>query len=323
MSNGIADSRRFRRRFAVLGMVAGMLAFALAVPEARAQATVDPQILTVEDMPIDLTLVVSAAVLRMRGLDDPETIWPVVFSPEAAAELGQSAAAFGRFTLVGSMLQDWSLLSAEPFNLTLDSLLYFADPTGRRAIVSLLVVYGFTELNVEIRRARIETVAPDVPEARLFVVPAADVPDSVLDAGADQLALLEHVVANAVGGERPVPTTPEDYYVFAIMMDRLPADSDIRLRLGNAPDGVAGNDGNAVTVDYHGWRVAVLRGTFALGTGQEFFFKVVHRPGDDGTGGERASTLTAVFSSYGAPSASDSDASMAPVDAAERLPRSP
>jgi hypothetical protein len=78
-----------------------------------------------------------------------------------------------------------------------------------------------------------------------------------------------------------------------------------------------------MTVDYHGWRVAILRGTFALGTGQEIFFKVVHRPGDDGTGGERAPTLTAVFSSYGAPSASQSDASMAPVDAAVRLQGSP
>lgn len=302
----VASTASFRkaahRLFLILGLTVGLAMTAGGVPRAVAQSAGDEDrpVVSLDELPLDLSLVIGASVLRMRGVDDPETTWPIIFSSPAGAGLQEPDFDYDGFTLVGVALTDWDLLAAAPPTLTLNALLIFGDPAGRRATMSLIADYGFTEENMVIGSASALTLAPPDPEVRLFIVPAEDVPDDVLDVEAGELELLHHVAAHAVGvsGSAQPPTTARDYYVFAFIVDRLPPDAQVQLRVSDTPEGIDGEAGNAVDVDFHGWRVAVLRGTFTLNSGPELFIKAVYTPGGDTPPEQRSPRLAAVFSSH-------------------------
>ncbi len=269
-------------------------------PPAYAAEDDDRPLLSVDELPAELSLVISASVLSMRGEDDPEAIWPVDISSEAAAGLKDPGFAYEDFRLVGAGLRDWGVASQDPLLYNMSVLLVFADQIGRRATVMLVADYGFSEKNLEIKNAAALTMAPPNPESRIFVVPAKDFPASLLDAGSGAVALFRNVAERAIGvGGGSAPSTPEDYYVFAFVLDRLPADSQFRLQVSDQSTGLDGGAGNSVTTDFSGWRVAVLRGEFSLGSGPELFFKTVYTPGARESEGAPKARLAGVFSSHG------------------------
>lgn len=274
-----------------------MLALSSQAPSpAQAAGDEEHPLLSGDEVPTELSLVISASVLSMRGEDDPETIWPVSISPEAAAGLKDPNFAFDGFTLLGTGLRSWDMVSDDPPLYTLSAVLVFADEVGRRATMSLVADYSISDQNLKIERAVALTMAPPSPETRIYVVAAKDIPGSLLERSADQLELFRTVADRAVhsaGG------APQDYYVFAFVIDRVSPDSQFQLMVSDQAAGLSGASGNAVTTDFSGWRVGVLRGEFALGAGPELFFKTVYTPGAREADGGGKARLAGVFSSHG------------------------
>ncbi len=144
----------------------------------------------------------------------------------------------------------------------------------------LAVRYGFSGRNVKILKASVLPVAPSKPLAKIFIVPAKDVPSNFLQL--DEREMLTHVAAKAVRRSGNIQKTKKDYYVFAYYLDRLPADAEVQLRVSEAKDGIRGDPGNSVGLYYQGRRVAVQRATFALNGKHELFFKALYQPASEG-----------------------------------------
>lgn len=278
-----------------------MLALSSQAPSpTQAAGDEEHPLLSGDEVPTELSLVISASVLSMRGEDDPEAIWPVSISPEAAAGLKDPNFAFDGFTLLGTGLRSWDMVSDDPPLYTLSAVLVFADKVGRRATMSLVADYSISDQNLEIERAAALTMAPPSPETRIYVVMAKDIPDSLLEGSTDQLELFRTVADRAVhGAGGAIASSPQDYYVFAFVIDRVSPDSQFQLMVSDQAAGLSGASGNAVTTDFSGWRVGVLRGEFALGAGPELFFKTVYTPGAREADGGGKARLAGVFSSHG------------------------
>ena len=199
-----------------LARLGGILLFALALVTANpnpapAAGSDDQPLWTVDELPAELSLLISASVLTLRGETGPETIQFVDISPEAAAGLRDPNFAYQNFALVGTGLRDWGVSPDDPSLATVNALLVFADRLGRRATVLLVVDYRITGKGVEIKNAVTLTMAPPNPESRLYVVPAKNFPDRLLNQGVGQLELFRNVAERAIGGGGgKAPSTPEE-----------------------------------------------------------------------------------------------------------------
>ena len=276
-----------------------VMAIMITVLPVSVAADDENPLLTIDQLPAEVSLVISASVLNMRGEDDPETIWPVSFSSEADAGLKEPGFNYDNFLLIGAGLRDWGVSTDDPSLYSLSAMLVFADPIGRRTTVMLVADYKITDKNLDVTNAAALTMTPPAPEARIYVVPVNNFPATLLEVKTDEAEFFNTVVDRAVGaGEKAVASTPEDYYVFAFVLDRLTGDSKFQLMVGDQASGIEGVTGNSVTSDFSGWRVAVLRGVFSLGAGPEVFFKTVYTPGQSVSQNAGQASLTSVFSSH-------------------------
>jgi hypothetical protein len=231
-------------------------------------------------IPWHATMAIGAAVLSMRGQAKPVDLFPVSLSPEAAKDLREPNFRYDGYTLSGLAITGFQASEAQPGAIDMSALLTFSDAMGRRATTMLGVRYGFSGRNVKILKASVLPVAPSRPQAKIFIVPAKDVPSNFLRL--DEREMLTHVAAKAVRRSGKIQKTPEDYYVFAYFVDRLPADAEVQLRVSETKDGIRGFPGNSVGLYYQGRRVAVQRATFALNAKQELFFKALYQPASKG-----------------------------------------
>ncbi|HJO73923.1 MAG TPA: hypothetical protein QGH84_01745 [Rhodospirillales bacterium] len=231
-------------------------------------------------IPWHATMAIGAAVLSMRGQAKPVDLFPVSLSPEAAKDLQDPDFRYEGYALSGLAITEFQASTAQPGAVEISALLTFSDAIGRRVSTMLAVRYGFSGRNVKILKASVLPVAPSKPLAKIFIVPAKDVPSNFLQL--DEREMLTHVAAKAVRRSGNIQKTKKDYYVFAYYLDRLPADAEVQLRVSEAKDGIRGDPGNSVGLYYQGRRVAVQRATFALNGKHELFFKALYQPASEG-----------------------------------------
>jgi len=252
-----------------------MLLFALIGnhPVLSQSASSDERPVTgIDGMPLELSLVFGAAVMRMRGLDDPEAASAIILSPSATNALKSPGFNLETFTLIGTALTDWSKLSDKPLAYSINAMLIFADPVGRRATLSLVADYHIQPDHIEISNASLLPMTPPDPDIVLFVVPAKDVTDDILTGRVSDAAFLEFMSEKAVTKQGDAPSTEQDYYVFSYSIDRLLPDAYVELQDEQSTSGLK-------TINFHGWQVAIARASFAINSGQEKTFKAIYQPG--------------------------------------------
>lgn len=297
----MAEIARWRLSFSVLaiGFAVSHLGFPVALAQTPASEDTVQSVL-VADIPFDATMVIAASVLAMRGRDDSKTLAPVVVAPAAKAALSEPAFRYDGFTLTGIWLTNYAVTSPSADAVSVDALLGFADAVGRHATISLAADYGVAPRKIEVKSASAVTVAAESPLVRLSVVPATAFPDGVLSPELDWPQLARVVADKALTPEaaKRLPLAPEDLYVFAFFQDRLPPDAEVQIRVSETPEGIAGDPSFSTTMDFDGWRVAAMRAKLALGTGTEFFFKAIYRPGSPLPAAERTPRPVAMLSSH-------------------------
>ena len=242
---------------------------------------------------------IGASVLRMRGVEDSDQTFPVVFD-SASTDLAEPEFRYDGFVLSAIAVTDYRESVEPPETVSLEVVLSFVDIVGRRATVSLFVDYGFSDSTLNVSEAVAVPLGPDIPEVRMFVVPVDAMPPDAFRSDTTQFELLRLAAANDVAGRQgeSLGSVPQEYYLLGFVVDRLWPDAIVELRVSDDPEGLVGAEANSLELDFQGWRVAVLRTVLALNTGDETFVKTIYQPGSDNPPAERAPRLAGVFSSH-------------------------
>ena len=259
----------------------------------------------VERLPWEVETVLGALVLAMRKSENAGPLWPVTMEEGLALGLQEAAFRYQDFDLSAVAVTHYRRAGVGGFDLS--ALLVFLDGSGRRASVSAALSFAIDENAVHIRAAELAQLAPSTPAVRLAIMVAAGLEP-------DRPAAMAGVVEGEVTPRTASPI-PQPYEVFAFVLDRLPPDAGIEIRLGAESAGVAGYSAGS-SADLDGWRVARMRGTFALNGPSEFFIKAVYQPGGEVPGADRSPLQLGVLSSHGA--GAPPAQARAPVPAAER-----
>ncbi|MBL6948959.1 MAG: hypothetical protein ISR51_09825 [Rhodospirillales bacterium] len=264
-----------------------------AAPEDQVRVT------SLKKLPWDATLVLSACVLTMRGRDEALNRTPVVVAPAAKSALQERRFRYEGFELTGFTLTAYGEPSSSADAVLASALLYFTDPAGRRATVSLAAEYGLAGKKIEITSAEAVTLPPPKPDVRLLIVLAANVSKTWFSSNPTRTGLLQKVEEKALTPEaaRNLPPGPRDFYVFAFFRDRLAPDAGIRLLVSPNPGGMDGKAGETTDLIFNGWHVPVMRGRGSLGSKEEWFVKAVYTPGHSSYVKDRTPRLVGVVSS--------------------------
>ena len=246
----------------------------------------------------DIAAVVYAAALQMRGSSVDTS--PVSFSAAAQQALREESHIYGGFGRPLYSVLRFVQSGGQENVYDLGVAMFFVDAGLRRSAVYGEFTYVLGETQIVVQSARLSPIVPDRPQTVLSIVPADRVPNDLLQTYRTHAELLPWVVVNALsaGEQATVPSGKQPYYIFAASLDRLAEGATLEIRISDDANGLVGEAGDCMDMDYEGWHVAVLPGQFAFSTTPEFFIKMIYTPGTDVKPGKREPRLLGVYSSY-------------------------
>ena len=222
----------------------------------------------------------AAAIMeRMRGAGSG-VVEGAGFAPNVGLDLREK-----RFTYRDFAVRDHALLrygAGDGGGTTAAGRLDLEDPLGRRTAVLYYADYRSTDDGIEITRAQAATLYSLTPEALVYVVPAERLEGDAGGVPRTHAGLLEFAAANAVTLDAPrqVPAGARDFVILAFLLDRISPSAEVSVKVSESGDGTGGYAGASRYVDFDGWRVGILPGTFDLRR-SKLFVKVVFRPGEE------------------------------------------
>ena len=245
-------------------------------------------------VPADAASAAAAIMERMRG-DGSNAVAGVGFAPNVGLDLHEKRFAYRDFAV-----KDQALLrhgTDDGDGTTAAGRLDMEDPLGRRTQVLFYADYRSTNDGIEITRAQVATLYSLSPEARVFVVPAERLEGVSGGVPRTHAGLFEFAAANAVTGDvsGQVPAGDRDFVVFAFLLDRISPSAEITVKVSESRDGTDGYASASRYIDFDGWRVGILPGTFDLRR-TKLFVKVLFRPGEEISFINRQTRLVSVLS---------------------------
>ena len=159
---------------------------------------------------------------------------------------------------------------------------------GRRAKVIFRALHGEAQGgNLVIREAATGPAPVDDPEVKVFLVPADKVEKDIAAAVADSFGAFRALMAGAAvtpeAARRAHASDATPFYVAAFPRDRTSPSAKLTLKVSDNAnaDLPFGYTGASRLLDYDGWKVAVLSGTFRADTDTPLYVKAVFEPGDE------------------------------------------
>lgn len=225
-----------------------------AAAPARAEKT-SVEVLGLDQLPPDMTLVVGQVATVLRGEEPDETL-PVFMTEEALSGLTMfGTLSYKGFAVASIAMLESALIEVEPAKMRGDFTLIFMDGLGRRATAGIVAEYAIYPSGILIESAKAAPVFPASPESELHYVPAEVVPDDLPTRMTDHASLLEWLRSNAV-----VPgASGGDYFVFACLTEEVEADAVLSLLMSSTSKGTQGRYLPAQTLYDEGWLVSVGR----------------------------------------------------------------
>lgn len=250
----------------------------------------------VEKVRPDIGVVVYASVLQM--CHSQMDTYPVVFSLKAQQELQTDTFQYLGFGKPLYSVTHFVQKSDKDNLYNLGVIMYFTDATFRRCTVFCEFDYSIEGEQILVKQVIVKQLVPDIPKTLFAIVPADRVIDDLLQTYPTNVDILNWIVVNSLKFDE-VPEIPskQSYYIFAATFDRIGKGAKLQIRLSDDKNGLDGETGNCMDMDYEGWHVAIVRGEFELKTNQEFFIKIIYTPGDDVEPKLREPALIGVYSS--------------------------
>ncbi len=222
----------------------------------------------------DVAATIYAAAAEMRGIDSnlPE----VSFTPAARQALradGFDYVGFGppRFTLMR-----FAESESDPDQIEIGAVMVFSDALLRRVSMSVLLTCTWNESgdHITVHSATAQRVTPAPPKVLLVIVPASRVPADLLTTHS-HAQLLPWLLANKATDEELAAGDADECYLFAFNYDRFNPGATLNIVIGRKPGDLDGKAGNGQDIDYDGWHVAVMNGTFEWQGKDTFYIKVL------------------------------------------------
>ena len=230
-------------------------------------------------VPADAASAAAAIMERMRGAGSGG-VEGAGFAPNVGLDLGEKRFAYRDFAVKDQVLLRHGV--GDGGGTTAAGRLDLEDPLGRRTAVLYYADYRSTDDGIEITRAQTATLFSLSPEALVFVVPAERLEGAPGGVPRTHAGLLEFAAANAVSWDAPrqVPAGARDFVILAFLLDRISPSAEVSVKISESRDGTGGYAGASRYVDFDGWRVGILPGTFDLRR-SKLFVKVVFKPGEE------------------------------------------
>jgi hypothetical protein len=287
------------KRLLVSAIGVSVIIMLICVGIVPANAAEDRPVISPEDLPDEINIVLASVVLKMRGLSETRNKAPVHFSDQSLRALNPPPFILEPFSMIGSIITNWGIRQSEPPSIALDALLSFADPLGRRATMSLGVDYTITSSAIEILDVTLLTVPPPDPEVRFFVIPTAQLPADFFSMEPRPEALHKLINENAFGTTRVPPPIHQSYYVLAYFVDRVRSDANVGLSATTADGRPFEASVRYPSISFEGWQIAINKAAFAFNRGEFLQFQALYQEGKDRPGGSLSPPRTVgVMSTY-------------------------
>jgi hypothetical protein len=226
----------------------------------------------------DIAAVIGFAAAEMAG---QRTANPMVgFVPQAREALSGEKEIYAGFGTPRFLMTRFAQSTSNPEWVELGVVLSYVDGLLRRCSVSVLLECEWKSGKITVHQARMRPVVSPEPETLVYIVPAQRVPRDLL-AGKTHAELLVWLTQNALKNEE-IKGEPMPCFVFALTMDRMKGCGRIALAIDGAAEGIPEPAKGSRSLDYNGWPVALLHGTFRWRSDPEFFVKVVEVPDAEG-----------------------------------------
>lgn len=231
-----------------------------------------------KEVPFDVQFAVAVATAEiMHRPPDPSV---ATVSNQAAEALGGDPFNYKGFGLSSTVLRSYEQGAGGEESRKLKAMLQFSDSNQRRTLAAVNLDYQINGNNFSLDHAAMGVIAPPNPRVVVHFVPAATLKTAGKDVYKDWNALYSFAVANSV---KPVQSSERaQYYGFIFCMDRTASDAKLypvvsrRKTEKNKKKAIAKTE----TLDYGGWKVAVVSGRLQLGNaGKKFYMNIFYKPG--------------------------------------------
>lgn len=225
-----------------------------------------PLATTQTNMPMDAVRVAAAIIDRLSG--GTGLAAGVLFNEVSGRKVDASRAALPGLDWRDSKLLQYAPVEytprATPTGRVVAGQLEFADDLDRRATILFSVEYAMADEPIEIVNIEIAPIFALDPAVALYVVDAADVPDTAGAVPATYGDLLRLALDKGVRWRDNTPAGERDWLIFAFLMERVSPSSRLRLGVTDSPQTASAYAETARMLDDNGWRVAIIPGRFSI-----------------------------------------------------------
>lgn len=279
-----------RNLFAALALLTlGACQTGYSIPKS----TVD----TSAGLPADAEAVGLAIVETLKGKDPSETLRVRVASGASGLAMSKKPD-YNNFTLRDHSLIHHGIREKIPDTVIAAGVLKLESSNMKRTSIIYDAEYNFTADDIVISSLTSATLFAVKPEAVMYLVPYNSINRSQDLAFISYDKLLTLVRSNQLS-PATVPKGIRDYLVFVFLKDRVSPSSELTIKIASSPTDQWGYKDSASYMDFEGWRVGILQGSFDA-TNSGLYIKATFKPGSEleSGGGQR---LVGVFTAAGVP----------------------
>ncbi len=231
-----------------------------------------------QGVPADAQTTALAIVEMLSGRNPADTL-RVRMAPGAKVQVTDPSLDYSDFKLTDHSLIRHGVRAKEPDKVITAGILKLADSNLWRTSIIYAAEYTFSADNIVISSVSSATLFAIKPEPIMYVVPRNSLAPSFDLANTSRDKLLERVRSSRIklGAE---PSGIRDYLVFVFLRDRVSPSSELTLKISITPFDLWGYKDSSSYMDFGGWRVGVLQGSFNI-TNPSLYIKAVFTPGDE------------------------------------------
>ncbi len=204
------------------------------------------------EIPLHARVASYGVILGLRGAEASPDGLPATLSAEAREALADPDFGYEGFLVHSIHVEGLALVEDTENRWRLLGLIIFEDMAQRRVYAEFAAYYDTDGTQVTIDWATARTRMPETPSIIWFV---AD-PDEFT---AEDLAPKSHAELLKLAAERSLETAPSgksSYAIYAVSMDRFPADAETMFRTSD-------DDARVTTFNFAGWPAAVFQSRIA------------------------------------------------------------
>ncbi len=270
--------------FCCLVFLSGCISTADLKNSGNTVNVVTPQPLELQQVSPDIKLVTAAIVGKMRGRSKKVTT--TTFAKKGKHYIEE------KFKYQGFDLTDLVITrySSEKINkkqslVTLEGILRFNDPAGRRAGVVFGAKYKLAFKKITILESAVMPLSPKVPEVVTFFVEEKKLAASAkkLKTFLDYLIFAaENALPMTKGSGTNLPRSAKEYLIMVFCLDRLAPQSQLTMEVTNKSIGMKKILAKPIYFNENGWRIMMAGGKFKAGMlANKFYVQVYYTASPD------------------------------------------